>query len=533
MGRKIWLLIILVFSLAFSSESQANGNLDDWMRKDTVKISRDSLLKIIHLKDSLLLQASLDSLAMSNLLEVLWWEKDSVQQELQNLHFHLRLDTIYQSRLDSLLVERNRVARWDIRDSIFRIEDDSVRFTLGTLLDNTFQDSANIPDLQTLKHTWKNLIYHLANDSTYFWIHYGQQDSVSVVLKNNAQVRNAIFLTNQQADSAKVYLRGEGKHSLHMWVDDNLFLQRVLKRTNGLDSIQAPDRQASMVSIPKRKVPVGKPKYWKADGKMDLTLSQYAYHHWAKGGNNQMTFLYTSSGFANYNKGKLSWNNNYNYRYGMIKLEDVKFFKNSDVMKAKSILKHKAFGNFAYNASFNFDGQLFEGFRSVNDTVAVSKFLAPATVFLGVGLTYQPNKVISANFQPISQKFKIVADTVNIDPTRYGLAGDQWIKGNPGAKLTVTYKKLLWKTLNTSSVITLFSNYDTFFTVLDYMDWTTNLSVKVNKYISTKFYIRLVYDDYVLIPLYEKNQDGEKIKVGEDKRVQIMENFGITFTYLL
>ena len=68
---------ILVFSALLELSAQSTNGLDDWRQEDTIKISRDSLLNIIRSKDSIILQSTLDSLSLSNLLESVWWEKDN------------------------------------------------------------------------------------------------------------------------------------------------------------------------------------------------------------------------------------------------------------------------------------------------------------------------------------------------------------------------------------------------------------------------------------------------------------------------
>jgi hypothetical protein len=42
----------------------------------------------------------------------------------------------------------------------------------------------------------------------------------------------------------------------------------------------------------------------------------------------------------------------------------------------------------------------------------------------------------------------------------------------------------------------------------------------------------MLYDNRTLIPLYEI-QDGKKVKVGEGKRIQFSELFGVTFKYAI
>jgi len=523
--------VLMFVLLLYPSIAKGNGYIDAWIQEDTIKISRDSLLRIIHLKDSMLLQSSLDSLATHNLLELVWWEKDSLQEELLNMKYTEHLDSLYMKRRDSLWADSNRGNRWALRDSLFTIEEDSVRSDMSNLLDVVYNDSARSPDPEKLRELWDKLIFHLGNDSTYFWIHYAEDDSVGVVLKNGQEVRNAIFLTNQQADSAKVYLHGKGKHVLHMWVDENLFLTHVLRRTANPKEISVDYKDVSIIKIPKRKLPKAPPQYWTRSGKVVFQLDQWAYSNWAKPGDNRLTFLLDSKGRASYKKGKLSWTNDYWYRFGIIKSEGRKLYKHVDDIRITSNLSHVALKKLNYSVNGLFISQLYPGYRSPGDSVPISRLMSPATLNLGGGMTYVVNKSLSINLQPVSGQFTFVLDTLTEAHTKYRLDPGRRVKNEFGATMYVTFKKLLWKNINMDSKLKLFSNYLKNPQNID-IDLTTQFTLKVNKYVSTSLYIHILYDDDIIIPFYEWI-DGVKTKTGEGKRVQVQEHFGITFTYHL
>lgn len=513
------------------SVAAGHDYVDVRTEEDTIKISRDSLLRVIYLKDSMLLQASLDSLATNNLLEMVWWEKDSLQSELMGLKYAQHLDSIYEGQQDSVWAEFNRSNRWALRDSLFKIEEDSVRSELGYLLEVVYNDSARSNNPKRLRKLWDRLIYHMGNDSTYFWIHYAEGDSVGVVLRGGQEVRNAIFLTNQQADSAKVFLHGTGKHDLHMWVDENLFLTHVLKRTANPEEIMVDYKDVSIIKIPKKKLPKAPPQYWTTNGTIVFNLDQWAYSNWAKSGDNRLTFLIDNKGLAKYKKGKLSWTSDYWYRFGVIKSEGRQLHKNVDNMRITSNLSHVAFKKLNYSVKGQFITQLFPGYRSPGDSIAISRFMSPATLNLGGGMVYVIDKGFSINLQPISGKFTFVMDTLTAAHARYKLDPGSRLKSEFGATMYINYKKLLWKNINMTSKLKLFSNYLNNPQFVD-VDLTTQFTLKVNKYVSTSLYVHIIYDDDIIIPFYEWI-DGVKTKTGEGKRVQLQEHFGITFTYHL
>ncbi len=437
------------------------------------------------------------------------------------LHYTISFYTINKRKIDSINATANRFTRSALRDSLSPIDNDSVKYNLDRLLGFVYGDSAKNPNRAVSRMLWDRLIYHLGNDSTFFWIHYANKDSLQVVLKNNQEVSAAIFLTNQQADSAKVHLRSNGKHDLHMFIDDGAFVNHVLKRGVVPVKLATVEKNVGMLKIPMAKAPPGLPQYWVVDGWVRVTLDKPV--------DNRLSFGFEGKGSANFNKGKMRWNSDYWYRYGTVKSEGQELFKNLDLMKANSNYLHTAFKDFSYSAKVSFDGQMFRGYKSPADSVPISKFMSPAKVLLGVGMEYKARKDLTINFQPVSGQFTFILDTITVDQTKFGLKEGQRVKGEPGATLTIGYNQLLWKNIKFGSTLRLFSNYLNNPEKVD-VDWTTNLSMVVNKYVTTSLLFHVMYDDDIIIPFYEWI-DGVKTKVGEGKKVQFMEQFGITFTY--
>ena len=69
-------------------------------------------------------------------------------------------------------------------------------------------------------------------------------------------------------------------------------------------------------------------------------------------------------------------------------------------------------------------------------------------------------------------------------------------------------------------------------TIADHLEQNTaNKIVRIDpKYFDTKFYLRLQYDDDVILPDY-KYIDGVRTKVGSGKFIQVNQNFGIGFVF--
>jgi hypothetical protein len=100
-----------------------------------------------------------------------------------------------------------------------------------------------------------------------------------------------------------------------------------------------------------------------------------------------------------------------------------------------------------------------------------------------------------------------------------------------GARVIVNHNMQIMKNISMDNYLDLFSNYIDHPEKVNF-DWRLSLNLRVNKYISTSIKTELMYDNKVLIPIYEV-KDGTKVKIGEGKRIQFNEILGVTFRYII
>jgi len=519
------LLIIIALILL----PQTASGFQQRHERDSLKLVRDSLVNLLRVKDSLLLQASLDSLFLNNLNIVLERENDSLQHELRTMILQDKLDSVRQQSIDSINRDFNRYSRWDLRDSLYNIDEDSVRRSLNNLLGTVFHDDAYSPEPEQLRQNMSRLFYHLANDSLHFFIINSQNDTVPFTLKKNYSDSTALFLVNNKQDSVKVYISGRGEDNLYMWADDDFRLSQMFKKKVSPDIIRKEWASISRMKLPRRKVLAAPVRHWSTGADFDLTLNQLAVSHWAKGGSNRITLLATSKGHADYSKGKISWDNDYLYRYGIMKSEGLKLYKNTELLRIKNSFQHKAYKNWNYSLDSQFDSQFFPGYKNPADTIPVSKFLGPGRLNTGIGMTYKPLKELEITGNPLSGQFTFVLDTVTINAKAHGLAAGKRVKSEFGSTILIKYKKVLLKNINLNTSLKLFRSYGN--NTKPDIDWITDIKLKINKYMNTSFFLYLKYDDDVILPDYEYI-DGVKTKIGEGKFLQVNQTFGITFAFV-
>ena len=514
--------------LVIPGYGQVNQNHQGF--RDTLKIPRDSIIRMLVVKDSLLVVAKRDSAFLAQQIFLTQRSKDSLDSSLQRIRMKQQEDSLESIRQYQLSRNFNKRARLELVDPVDQIYEDSVRGALTDLVNLVFEDTAFSPYPRQLKYSFNRLVHHLANDSIYLQFVNLQKDTVPFVLKANRADSTAFFLMNVKEDSAKVFLRSQDRNTLVMWLEEGLDLRRLFRRQVTADQIKIAWAQPDKYRIPRVKVPNPPAKLWDTGAEFSATLSQVAYSHWAKGGNNNLSLNTETKVHANYSKSGVRWDNLFWFQYGIQKAELVNLRKSQDRLEVRSALSHKAFKKFDYSVGLTLITQSFNGYDYPNDSVRISHFMAPGIIDINIGMLYWPNSKFSANFSPASGKLTAVLDTTLAQLPRYGNQGKR-IRPEVGARVTIDYKTLLFKNVNLNTQLKLFSSYVNHPERVD-VDWYMALDLKVNKYMTTSIKTQLMYDDDVLIPLYEV-QDGKKVKVGEGKRVQFWEFIGVGFKYIL
>ncbi|MCX6223888.1 MAG: DUF3078 domain-containing protein [Bacteroidia bacterium] len=527
--RKITLALILMCSLMSAHSLIAQVNEKISVNKDTLFVSRDSMVQLIRIKDSLLHVKRRDSIKMANLIVSLEFNRDSLNYALNESIYRQKLDSSDRMRRYLSYRDFNRRSRQELYLPIGIIDKDSIRSSMKKIVDIVFEDTAYTPRPQLLRSSMDQLVHHLNNDSVYFRIVNAMKDTIPFVLKKDRIDSTAFFVMNSKNDSAKIFIRSLDKNTMYMWVGDDLNLKPLLKKNATPEGIGINWQDPNKFRVSRRTVPLPPPRLWYLKSELMFTVNQTTFINWARGGNNNIAFTSDVRAWANYAKGNIKWDNYFWFWYGVQKTELLSLRKSADKIYLVSNLSHKAFKKFDYTLGMTFDTQGFKGYAYPNDSIPVSKFMAPADLKVNLGLTFKPNAKLTVNGSPLTSQFRFVLDTALIDQARYGLKKDQRANAQLGASITVNHSTVLFKTVTMTNFLNLFSNY------LDhperiYFDWRLGLQLKVNKYIFATIQTEVMYDPRTEIQLY-KVKDGKKVPNGTGKRVQFNEILGLTFKY--
>ncbi len=277
---------------------------------------------------------------------------------------------------------------------------------------------------------------------------------------------------------------------------------------------------SAMVAMAASSQTIDTTKLWTSGFKASLAFNQVSLTNWAAGGENSLGGNSFLNLFANLKQGKTTWDNSLDLAYGMVKIGDANVRKSDDKIDLVSKLGHNVINkNLFLSANLSFKTQFAKGYNYPNDSVIISKFLAPAYLMLGLGMEYKPYPYLSISLLPLTGRVIIVNDTAL--SRVYGLDPGKTVKPEFGAAFKVTFEKDVFTNVNFKSKLDMFSNYLDQPQNID-INWEAMLIMKVNKFISTYVGVQTIYDHEIQI----MDKDG---KTGP--RTQFKQTFGVGLTY--
>jgi hypothetical protein len=374
----------------------------------------------------------------------------------------------------------------------------------------------------------------IAGDSSLISIRGLSRSAVPVWLNSKGDRIERYWLRNEFQDSVIIWIGSTGRDTLGLFLEEGIMFRRPSKQTN------IPNAQLSLKHINSGQLQnvnkaYIKPIMWRLHSQTNFILNQTYLTNWASGGQSSVSMTLDATGFANYRNDdlKILSNNFIRLKYGLIKPGQEDIRKSDDLLETNSKVSHKAFGKFNFSAIMLFKTQLSKGYDYPNDSDAVSGFMNPATLTLGLGLEYKPNKRTSINFAPLSYRATFVLDTVQYDETKYGLSKNKRVLQEPGASLQITNEFSPFKSIIILNRLQLFTNYINKPQNI-VVDWEMIATAKLNWFTDVRFNTHIIYDDKVLIPL--TNREGNP-KMGTDgkqktgKRLQFKELLGLSFVF--
>jgi hypothetical protein len=427
-----------------------------------------------------------------------------------------------------------------MKDTVFMIISDTVPKVLPDRQGMPFLYYTNPYQVDSIAVAIKSLSdYIIARDSTVIQFNSISGGVIPVWLNSKSGNMTRYWLRNEYSDSVTVWIGSTGKDSIGLYIEEGIMFKRPSKQTNISDA-QLNLKQINSAKLQDVNKIYIKPNYWKFKAEAAFVLNQALLANWVKGGESSVSTTLDITGYADYNNKKLllSSNNFGRIKYGLVATDKQGVRKNLDLIETNSKLNHKAFGKVDFSGTLLFKTQMTVGksYFKINErdtSIVVSKFLNPATVTVGLGLDYKPNKTTSINFAPFTYKGTFVPDTANIDQTKYGIPADKKSLNEPGASLQVMNEFKPFKSIIITNRLQLFTNYIHNPQNID-IDWELIASARLNWFTEVRLNTHLIYDDDAKTAKLDKNDnpimgsDGNPVK---SARAQFKELIGFSVVF--
>jgi hypothetical protein len=267
-------------------------------------------------------------------------------------------------------------------------------------------------------------------------------------------------------------------------------------------------------------------KKWTIHGENTVLVSESAFSNWSAGGENSFAGNLLFNYDFDYKKDKWSWDNKAIVGYGLSKQQDIGVRKTDDKIILNTLLGYQAAKYWLYTFYANIQTQFTKGYAySGTQQTLVSNLLAPGYFTFGPGFAYKQSDNFRVNISPAASRIIVVEDNYLSSIGAFGVTPGKKSLFQFGASVDAYYKVNLMENVSLENILKLYSDY------LNkpgniYTDYTANLFMKVNKYITVNAGVQLIYDDKTKIPYIDNNGIS-----GYHTALQVKQILGAGFTY--
>ncbi|WP_163398524.1 DUF3078 domain-containing protein [Flavobacterium fluviatile] len=245
---------------------------------------------------------------------------------------------------------------------------------------------------------------------------------------------------------------------------------------------------------------------WKTKGTVSLLLNQSSFNNWLAGGEDSFSGTLGVNYDFNYKKEDISWDNKLLASYGLLQTKTADFAKKTDDrFEFNSVVGKRAFGEWYYSYFLNFRTQFTTGYIYGTDEngkeirTENTKFMSPGYLTTGPGIYWTKDENLKINFAPLTSKFTFVDNTYTsgigyVDGDYFGVDQGKTMRYELGFYASVYYKLAIMTNVTAENILNLYSNYLEDPQNVD-MDYSLNIIMKINKYLSANFSFQAIYDD--------------------------------------
>ena len=232
---------------------------------------------------------------------------------------------------------------------------------------------------------------------------------------------------------------------------------------------------------------------WTKKGIITFLVNQSSFENWIAGGISNVSGALGLNYDFNYKKNDWTWENKLIANFGLTKIKNQDIQKSSDLLEWNSVVGKKAKGYWYYSAFLNFKTQFADDLNK--DTKGPTKFLSPGYLQFGPGMLWKKSDNLKVNIAPATSRLIMVdKDLTEPDKAYFGVEEGKSIRYELGGSVGVYYKLDLIKNISMENILNLYSNYLEDPQNVD-LDYTMNLVMTVNDFISANLSYQTIYDD--------------------------------------
>lgn len=273
------------------------------------------------------------------------------------------------------------------------------------------------------------------------------------------------------------------------------------------------------------------PIFWETGGNFNLSLQQVSLSNWAAGGASSFALNTGLQIFANYKKDNIIWDTKLAINYGINRQSGRSYptRKSNDNFNFSSKYGRQLSEKIYLSTQIDARTQLLAGYRYFRPSGAerdsrnrISDLLSPGYVQSSTGLNYQTtlenDGKFSAILSPFTGRFTIVLDDSLSRAGAFGVVPGEKVRPEAGVSLGTSANVQIMENVRWKTDLNLFSNYEKLGNMV--VNFNSIVSLKVNKYITTRIESILIYDENVFI----EQEDGSSTRAVQ---FQNLINFGI------
>ncbi len=285
-------------------------------------------------------------------------------------------------------------------------------------------------------------------------------------------------------------------------------------------------------TVKKQKDPGDTVKWtWKRGGLLNTNINQGTLSNWAAGGDNFTLAVNTYLNyFTYYKKERHTWDNNFDFNFGLIQSTSLGTRKNDDRFDALSKYGYRidTTRNFYLTGLGSLRTQFFDGNTYSGDKrTLVSTFFSPAYATFSIGMDYKPRPDFSIFLSPITNRITIVLSEQLSKLGAYGVDSGTHFKNEMGAFASLNYTKQIAKNVTYKGRLDAFSNYLKNPKNVDIF-MTNFFSFKINKFLSATYNLDIIYDDDVKV--FGKNKNAPRTQIKSLIGIGFLMRFAPVFT---